>query len=228
MTTQQNNAGLSEFLDFMSRKGLNTTSQRRIIAEAFFELPGHHSLEEFYQHVIKRDSGIGQTTVYRTLKLLCDAGLAMEIHFSDGITRYEIAKPDSHHDHLVCLDCGKIVEICDPRIENSSVKWPKNTASSCAVMCITCMASARIAETRPPRTTKAHALRFSDFFGLPLGSPFLFRSERVYAFRTRQIIFMARLNEVDIHFLQGQTTRTSSLRRKELWRKQEVKTWIFN
>ena len=117
MTTQQNNACLADFLDFMNRKGLNTTSQRRIIAEAFFELPGHHSLEEFYQHVIKRDSGIGQTTVYRTLKLLCDAGLAMEIHFSDGITRYEIAKPDSHHDHLVCLDCGKIVEICDPRIE---------------------------------------------------------------------------------------------------------------
>ena len=117
MTTQKNNACLADFLDFMNRKGLNTTSQRRIIAEAFFELPGHHSLEEFYQHVIKRDSGIGQTTVYRTLKLLCDAGMAMEIHFSDGITRYEVTKPDSHHDHLVCLECGKIVKVCGPRIE---------------------------------------------------------------------------------------------------------------
>ena len=87
MTTQHNNACLADFLDFMNRKGLNTTSQRRIIAEAFFELPGHHSLEEFYQHILQRDPGIGQTTVYRTLKLLCDAGMAMEIHFSDGITR---------------------------------------------------------------------------------------------------------------------------------------------
>ena len=115
--SKQNNASLADFLDFMSRKGLNTTSQRRVIAEAFFELPGHHSLEEFYQYILGRDLGIGQTTVYRTLKLLCDAGLATEIHFSDGITRDEVARPDSHHDHIVCLSCGKIVEICDQRIE---------------------------------------------------------------------------------------------------------------
>ena len=115
--SKQTNASLADFLDFMSRKGLNTTSQRRVIAEAFFELPGHHSLEEFYQYILGRDPGIGQTTVYRTLKLLCDAGLATEIHFSDGITRYEVARPDSHHDHIVCLSCGKIVEICDQRIE---------------------------------------------------------------------------------------------------------------
>ena len=115
--SKQNNASLADFLDFMSRKGLNTTSQRRVIAEAFFELPGHHSLEEFYQYILGRDPGIGQTTGYRTLKLLCDAGLATEIHFSYGITRYEVARPDSHHDHIVCLSCGKIVEICDQRIE---------------------------------------------------------------------------------------------------------------
>ncbi len=116
-TSTETSGRLTEFLAFMSRKGMNTTSQRRTIAEVFLDLPGHHSLEEFYQYILKRDSGIGQTTVYRTLKLLCDAGLATEIHFTDGITRYEIAKPDSHHDHLVCLECGKIVEICDARIE---------------------------------------------------------------------------------------------------------------
>lgn len=108
---------LTAFHDFMSRHGLNTTAQRRTIAQAFFELPGHHSLEEFYQYILKQDAGIGQTTVYRTLKLLCDAGLATEIQFSDNITRYEVARPESHHDHLVCLGCGTIVEICDPRIE---------------------------------------------------------------------------------------------------------------
>ncbi|MBO5490695.1 Fur family transcriptional regulator [uncultured Desulfovibrio sp.] len=126
MTTQENSGRLTDFLEFMNRKGLNTTSQRRTIAEAFFELPGHHSLEEFYQHILQRDPGIGQTTVYRTLKLLCDAGLAMEIHFTDGITRYEIAKPDSHHDHLVCLECGKIVEICDGRIEKIQRELAEN------------------------------------------------------------------------------------------------------
>ncbi|MBQ4567466.1 MAG: transcriptional repressor [Desulfovibrio sp.] len=115
---EQSSKAFSDFLAFMSRNGLNTTAQRKVIAEAFFELPGHHSLEEFYQHVFKLDSGIGQTTVYRTLKLLCDAGLATEIHFKDGITRYEVARPNSHHDHIVCLSCGKIVEIYDQRIES--------------------------------------------------------------------------------------------------------------
>lgn len=109
---------ISIFMEFMSQKGLNTTSQRKVIAEAFFDFPGHHSLEEFYHHIQKQDAGIGQTTVYRTLKLLCEAGLATEIQFSDNITRYEVARPNAHHDHMICLSCGKIVEICDSRIEN--------------------------------------------------------------------------------------------------------------
>lgn len=105
-------------MDFISKKGLNITNQRKFIAENFFELSGHHSLEEFYHHIQQKDPAIGQTTVYRTLKLLCDAGLASEIQFSDNITRYEVARPDRHHDHLICLKCGKIVEICDNRIES--------------------------------------------------------------------------------------------------------------
>lgn len=109
---------LETFLEFISRKKLNSTIQRRIIAEEFFDLPGHHSLEEFYKHIEKREPGIGQTTVYRTLKLLCEAGLANEIQFSDNITRYEVASPNRHHDHMICLRCGKIIEICDSRIEN--------------------------------------------------------------------------------------------------------------
>ena len=134
---------LLAFLEFMSRKGLNTTAQRRIIADAFFELPGHHSLEEFYQHVQKLDPRIGQTTVYRTLKLLCDAGMATEIHFSDGITRYEVAAPDSHHDHIVCQSCGKIVEIYDPRIEKLQQELTKKHGT-----CISFPVSARTARKK--------------------------------------------------------------------------------
>lgn len=108
---------LADFLSFMSKRGLSSTSQRKVIAEAFFSYPGHHSLEEFYRHLAKTDPSIGQTTVYRTLKLLCEAGLANEIQFSDNITRFEVNKPRQHHDHMICLNCGKIIEICDPRIE---------------------------------------------------------------------------------------------------------------
>lgn len=101
----------------MARKGLNTTIQRKAIAEAFFTYPGHHSLEEFYRHVNSFDSSIGQSTVYRTLKLLCEAGLATETQFSDNITRFEVAFPHKHHDHMVCLKCGRIIEIAVPEIE---------------------------------------------------------------------------------------------------------------
>lgn len=115
--SEEDVSALTRFQEFIMKKGLNTTLQRRVIAEAFFGFPGHHSLEEFYQYIIKKDPGIGQTTVYRTLKLLCEAGLANEIQFSDSITRYEVAKHNGHHDHMVCLSCGKIVELFDQRIE---------------------------------------------------------------------------------------------------------------
>ncbi|MBQ7457314.1 MAG: transcriptional repressor [Desulfovibrio sp.] len=109
---------VNDFYEFMKQKGMNTTSQRKKIASKFFDLPGHHSLEEFYHIISEEDPSIGQTTVYRTLKLLCEAGFATEIHFSDDITRYEIANPKSHHDHLICLQCGKVIEVYNTNIES--------------------------------------------------------------------------------------------------------------
>ncbi len=108
---------VEQFLDFMTRNKMNITAQRRRIAEAFFNYPGHHTLEEFYQHMQTLDPTIGQTTVYRTLKLLCAAGLATEIHFTDTVAHYEIVNAGSHHDHLTCVNCGKIVEVFDREIE---------------------------------------------------------------------------------------------------------------
>jgi Fur family ferric uptake transcriptional regulator len=87
---------------------LKHTKQREAILEAFLSAPGHVTGEELFQAVRSLNPNIGYTTVYRTLKLLCDAGLAIERHFEDGITRYEIEH--EHHDHLVCTKCGKIVE----------------------------------------------------------------------------------------------------------------------
>lgn len=108
---------VADFMAFITSQGMCVTPQRRAIAEAFFSFPGHHTSEEFYHHVSALDSRIGQTTVYRTLKLLCAAGLASEIQFSDNVARYEVADTKSHHDHLICLGCGQVVEVYDPRIE---------------------------------------------------------------------------------------------------------------
>jgi Fur family ferric uptake transcriptional regulator len=103
--------------DHMARKGLRSTDQRRLIVETFFRSPNHVSIEELLAQVRREDPKVGYATVYRTLKLLAECGVANERRFSDGLTRYELADEASHHDHLICLDCGDIVEFEEPRIE---------------------------------------------------------------------------------------------------------------
>jgi Fur family ferric uptake transcriptional regulator len=101
----------------MAKKGLRSTGQRRIIVETFFRAPNHVSIEELLTVVRNEDKRIGYATVYRTLKLLAECGVANERKFSDGLTRYELADETSHHDHLICLECGDIIEFEEPRIE---------------------------------------------------------------------------------------------------------------
>lgn len=103
---------------YLAEKGLKTTRQRELVADVFFSSSGHLSAEDLYNKVAKIDSSIGLTTVYRTLKLLTDAGLAKERRFGDepqGV--YEKEDGDRHHDHLICTRCGKIIEFNDPTME---------------------------------------------------------------------------------------------------------------
>lgn len=102
---------------YMERKGLRSTEQRRLIVESFFAAAEHISIDELLARVRELDPRVGYATVYRTLKLLAEAGVANERRFGDGFTRYELADEDHHHDHIICLDCGQIVEFEDPNIE---------------------------------------------------------------------------------------------------------------
>lgn len=108
---------IQRFSEHIRGKGLKNTPQRRLIAEVFFSAPSHLGAEELYAKSRAHDPNIGQTTVYRTLKLLCEANLAREMHFGDGITRYEPVLDASHHDHLICTQCGKNIEVVDATIE---------------------------------------------------------------------------------------------------------------
>jgi Fur family ferric uptake transcriptional regulator len=101
----------------MAKKGLRSTDQRRLIVETFFRAPNHVSIEELLASVRAQDPKVGYATVYRTLKLLAECGVAFERRFGDGLTRYELADDHSHHDHLICVDCGEITEFEEPRIE---------------------------------------------------------------------------------------------------------------
>jgi Fur family ferric uptake transcriptional regulator len=105
------------FQEFAAARGLKSTRQRDIILDCFLSSPQHLSTEELYLKLKEGNSGIGYATVYRTLKLFAESGIAREIHFGDGQTRYEHQTKGEHHDHLVCTRCGAIVEFENETIE---------------------------------------------------------------------------------------------------------------
>jgi Fur family transcriptional regulator, ferric uptake regulator len=105
------------FNEYVRSKGLKNTSQRMKILETFLGSKSHYSTEELYLKLRKEHPKIGYATVYRTLKLFAECGIAIEVDFGDGQTRFEPLNVDQHHDHLVCTNCGLIVEFTEPQIE---------------------------------------------------------------------------------------------------------------
>jgi Fur family ferric uptake transcriptional regulator len=104
------------------KAGLRRTSQRDLILDMFLRTEDHLTMEDLYWLVQKEDPSVGQTTVYRTLKLLAQAGLAREVRFGDGKTYYEHHYNHEHHDHLICTECGKVIEFFSPEIESLQEK----------------------------------------------------------------------------------------------------------
>lgn len=103
--------------EFIESKGLRCTSQRHLALDVFLSTERHVSIDELYRLVRKKDRRIGYTTVYRTMKLLSASGLCGEIDFGDGVLRYEHKYGHQHHDHLICIKCGRFIEVIDQKIE---------------------------------------------------------------------------------------------------------------
>jgi Fur family ferric uptake transcriptional regulator len=106
------------FREFMVREGLKSTRQRDAILGVFLSSKRHMSVEELYRKLRAKHPSIGYATVCRTLKLFSQSGIAHEIHFGDGQTRYEHLMEGEHHDHLVCTGCGAIAEFENKTIED--------------------------------------------------------------------------------------------------------------
>ena len=97
-------------------KGLRMTGQRRIIASVLEDSEDHPDVEALYERASAQDDGISLATVYRTVKLFEEAGILDRVEFGDGRARYEDAERD-HHDHLIDLTTGQVIEFVDPEIE---------------------------------------------------------------------------------------------------------------
>ena len=102
-------------------KGLRLTDQRRVVAAVLEQSADHPDVEELYRRASKLDAGISLATVYRTVKLFEDWGMLEKHEFGDGRARYETADGD-HHDHLIDLTSGQVIEFVDKEIEQLQEK----------------------------------------------------------------------------------------------------------
>ena len=97
-------------------KGLRITEQRRVIARVLSDADDHPDVEMVHERANKIDPGISIATVYRTVRLFEEAGILDRHDFGDGRARYEPA-PEAHHDHLIDVETGKVIEFVDPELE---------------------------------------------------------------------------------------------------------------
>ena len=104
-------------MEYLQDRRLKLTPHRQLILDIFLEHEGHRSAEDIYRVVREKDPRVGYTTVYRTMKILADCGLARPIDLADGITRYEHLYNHEHHDHMICMQCGNSIEFYRPEIE---------------------------------------------------------------------------------------------------------------
>jgi Fur family ferric uptake transcriptional regulator len=108
-------------IDRCEARGLRMTGQRRIIAAVLEEADDHPDVDELYARASVRDPKISIATVYRTVKLFEESGILDKLEFGDGRARYEDAER-GHHDHLIDLDTGTVIEFFDPEIERLQEK----------------------------------------------------------------------------------------------------------
>jgi Fur family transcriptional regulator, ferric uptake regulator len=106
----------SQLEKLCAEKGARMTGQRRVIAQVLEAAVDHPDVEELHRRSVLRDPNISISTVYRTVRLFEDLHVIEKHDFRDGRSRYE-AMPDNHHDHLIDLKSGKVIEFTDPRIE---------------------------------------------------------------------------------------------------------------
>ena len=106
----------SDIETLAAKAGMRMTDQRRVIARVLSEAQDHPDVEEVYHRAVSEDEAISIATVYRTVRLFEEAGILTRHDFGDGRARYEPA-PDDHHDHLIDIQSGKVIEFTNDEIE---------------------------------------------------------------------------------------------------------------
>lgn len=108
---------LDRFRRYLRDHRLPVTRQRDLVAEIVFGSDEHLSVDEIQRRLAERGERVGTATVYRTLEVLVESGLVRAHDFGEGFKRYEPMPTQSHHEHLICVRCGRVVEFANERLE---------------------------------------------------------------------------------------------------------------
>jgi Fur family ferric uptake transcriptional regulator len=106
------------FRKYLERRGLKLTAERQALFDELFARHEHFEADELLMRLRNKRKKISRATIYRTLDLLVDSGIVGRVRIRESGYRYERMRAGDHHDHLICDDCGRVVEFREPRIES--------------------------------------------------------------------------------------------------------------